>query len=79
LTDPEPIAKYLLGFSFHSFKLITQNLFKEHTARRYLQGSSQKFKMIEFSLTYMAGIASTQLNTTPVIGWTIFIDFQDKL
>lgn len=74
LTNPEPIAKYLLGFSFNSFKLISQNLFKEHTARSYLQGSAQKFKMIEFSITYMARIASTQLNTTPVIGWTRFIN-----
>jgi hypothetical protein len=49
-------------------KLINQNLFREHTARRYVQGSAQKFKMIEFSTTYMAPIASTQLNTTALIG-----------
>ena len=53
-------------------QLISQNLFREHTARRYVQRSAQKFLMIEFSPTYMAPIASTQLNTIPLIGFTIF-------
>ena len=50
--------------------MIINNMFQEHTAHRYLQGSTQKLKAI--GLTYLAPIASTQINTTALIGWTCF-------
>ena len=46
-------------------KISIDKMFQEHTARRYLQGSTQKLK-------YLAPIASTQINTTALIGWTVF-------
>ena len=52
-------------------KLIIQNMFQEHTTRRYLQGCAQKIKTV--APNYLAPItaaASTTVNTTAVIGWT---------
>ena len=51
-------------------KQITGNMFGEHTYRRYLQGSTQKLEPIKIAPTSMVPIASTQLNTTALIGWT---------
>jgi hypothetical protein len=50
--------------------MIIDNMFHEHTARRYLQGSAQKIKTV--ASTYLVPIASTQINTTALIGWTCF-------
>lgn len=47
-------------------KRITQNIVREHTARRYINGLGKP-------TAYLAPIASTQINTTAttiVIGWT---------
>lgn len=59
-----------------NYNLILQNMFRENAARRYRQRSPQTFnKIIKFSPTYMAPIASTKLNTTTLIcliGWTSF-------
>jgi len=49
-------------------KITINNMFQEHTARRYLQGSAQKIKTV--APTYLVPIASTQINTTALIGWT---------
>ena len=49
-------------------KMIIDNMFQEHTARRYLQGSAQKIKTV--APTYLAPMASSQINTTALIGWT---------
>jgi hypothetical protein len=51
-------------------KITINNMFQEHTARRYLQGSAQKIKTV--APTYLAPIASTQIKTTSLIGWTFF-------
>jgi hypothetical protein len=48
-------------------KLLIQNMFQEHTARRYLNGLAQKIK----PTAYLAPIASTQIKTTALIGFTI--------
>ena len=50
-------------------KIIIDNMFQEHTTRRCLQGSAQKIKTM--APTYLAPIASTQINTTALIGWTV--------
>ena len=63
------IHPYQKQFTENS-KMIINNMFQEHTARRYLQGSTQKLKTI--GPTYLAPIASTQINTTALIGWTCF-------
>ena len=49
-------------------KMIIENMFQDHTARRYLQGSGQKIKTV--APTYLAPMALTPINTTPLIGWT---------
>ena len=51
-------------------KITINNMFQEHTARLYLQGSAQKIKTV--APTYLAPIASasTKVNTTALIGWT---------
>ena len=51
-------------------KLIIQNMFQEHTARRYLQGSAQKIKTVAPNYLAPMAAASTTVNTTAVIGWT---------
>jgi len=51
-------------------KLIIQNMFQEHTARRYLQGSAQKIKTVAPNYLAPMAAASTRVNTTAVIGWT---------
>lgn len=51
-------------------KITINNMFQEHTARRYLQSSTQKLKNI--GPTYLAPIASTQIKTTALICWTCF-------
>ena len=63
------IHPYRTEFTYNS-KMIIDNMFQEHTARRYLQGSAQKIKTI--SPTYLAPMASasTKVNTTALIGWT---------
>ena len=63
------IHPYRAEFTANS-KRILDNMFQEHAARRYLQGSAQKIKTIV--PTYLAPIASTQINTTALIGWTFF-------
>jgi predicted membrane channel-forming protein YqfA (hemolysin III family) len=50
--------------------MIIENMFKEHTARRYLQGSAQKIKTV--APTYLIPMASTKVNTTAIIGCTCF-------
>jgi hypothetical protein len=51
-------------------KIIIDNMFQEQTACRYLQGSAQKIKTMP--PTCLIPIASTQINTTALIGWTFF-------
>ena len=48
-------------------KITINNIFQEHTARRYLQGSAQKIKTVA-----LAPIASASIkeNTIALIGWT---------
>ena len=63
------IHPYRTEFTYNS-KMIIDNLFQDHTARRYLQGSAQKIKTV--APTYLAPLASvsTKVNTTALIGWT---------
>jgi len=51
-------------------KITINNIFQEHTDRRYLYGSTQKLKNI--GPTYLILIASTQIKTTALICWTCF-------
>ena len=53
-------------------KVSIKNMFRDHTAPRYLQGSTQNIKTV--APTYLPPIASvsTQINTTGLIGWTCF-------
>ena len=53
-------------------KISINNMFQEHTARRYSQGCIQKVKRIRPS--YVVPVASIQIsiNTTALIGWTVF-------
>ena len=51
-------------------KLIIKNMFQEHTAHRYLQGSAQKIKTVAPNYLAPMAAASTRVNTTAVIGWT---------
>ena len=51
-------------------KRIINNMFQEHTIRRYLQGSAKKFETI--ASTSLAPIASIQIKTTTLIGWSLF-------
>ena len=50
-------------------KITINNMVQEHTARRYLQGCTQKVRP-----SYVAPIASTQISgsNTALIGWTCF-------
>ncbi len=63
------IHLYRTEYTYNS-KMIIDNMFQEHTARRCLQGSAQKIKTV--ALTYLAPMvsASTKVNTTSLIGWT---------
>lgn len=63
------IHPYRTEFTYNS-KVIINNMFQEHTARRCLQVSAQKIKTV--APTYLAPVAaaSTQVNTTALIGWT---------
>ena len=62
------IYPYRTEFTYNS-KMIIDNMFQEHTARRYLQGFVQKTKtIIPIYLAPMAS-ASTKVNTTALIGW----------
>jgi hypothetical protein len=63
------IHPYRTEFTSNS-KMIIDNMFQEHTARRYLEGSAQKIKTV--APTYLAPMAaaSTKVNTTALIGWT---------
>jgi len=53
-------------------KMILDNMFQEHTARRYLEGSAQKIKTVAPNYLAPMAAASTTVNTTAVIGWTCF-------
>ena len=65
------IYPYRTEFTYNS-KMIIDNMFQEHTARRYLQGFVQKTKtIIPIYLAPMAS-ASTKVNTTAIIGCTCF-------
>ena len=61
------VHPYRAQFTYNS-KMIIDNMFQEHTARRYLQGSVHKI----VRPTYLVPIASTQIKTTALIGWTCF-------
>ena len=62
------IYPYRTEFTYNS-KMIIDNMFQEHTARRYLQGFVQKTKtIIPIYLAPMAS-ASTKVNITALIGW----------
>lgn len=65
------VHPYRAKFTANS-KVIIDNIFREHTAHRYVHGSTQKIKIL--TPTYLTSIASvsTQINTTRVIGWTCF-------
>lgn len=54
----------------HNSKIIIDNMFQEHTARLYLQGSTQTLKPL--NTRYIAPIASTQIIIPALIGWTCF-------
>lgn len=51
-------------------KMIINNMFQEHTARRYLQGSAQKIKTVASNYLAPMAAASTTVNAPAVIGWT---------
>ena len=62
------VHPYRTEFTYNS-KMIIDNMFQEHTARRYLQGFVQKTKtIIPIYLALMAS-ASTKVNITALIGW----------
>lgn len=63
------IHPYQREFTYTS-KIIIDDMFQEHTARRYLQGSAQKFKTVAPTYLGPMASASTKLNTTALIGWT---------
>ena len=63
------IHPYRTEFTNNS-KMIIDNMFQEHTARRYLQGSAQKIKTVAPNYLAPMAAASTTVNTTAVIGWT---------
>ena len=50
--------------------MIIDNMFQDHTARRYLQGSVQKIKTVK--PTHLAPIASASIKVSidTLIGWT---------
>ncbi len=68
-TSVSEIHPYRTQLAYNS-KIIIDNMFHEHTARRYLQGSAQKIKTV--APTILAPIASTQINTTALIRSTCF-------
>ena len=49
-------------------KMIIDNMFQEHTARRYLQGSAQQIKRV--APTYLAPITLTKIKIGVFVGWT---------
>ena len=63
------IHPYRTEFTSNS-KIIIDNMFQEHTARRYLQRSAQKIKTV--APTYLIPMASSKVNTTAIIGYTCF-------
>jgi hypothetical protein len=63
------VHPYRSEFTANS-KMIIDNMFKQHTAHRYMEGSLQKIKTIP--PTCLIPIASTQISTTSLIGWTFF-------
>lgn len=63
------IHPYRTEFTYNS-KMIIDNMFQEHTARRYLQGSAQKIKTVAPTYLVPMASASTKVNTTALIGWT---------
>ena len=64
------VHPYRVQFT-NNCKITTNNLFEEHTSRRYIQGRLQKIKTV--APTFLTSIASTsKVNTTALIGWTCF-------
>ena len=63
------IHPYQAEFTYKS-RMIIDNMFQEHTARRYLQGSAQKIKTVAPAYLAPMASASTKVNTTALIGWT---------
>ncbi len=63
------IHPYRTEFTYNS-KMIIDNMFQDHTARRYLQGSAQKIKTVTPTYLTPMALASTKVNTTALIGWT---------
>lgn len=60
------IHPYRTEFTYNS-KIIIDNMFQEHIARRFLHGASQKVRP-----TYLIPMASTKVNTTAIVGWSSF-------
>ena len=63
------IHPYWTEVTYNS-KMIIDDMFQEHTARRCLQGSAQKIKTVAPSYLAPMASASTKVNTTALIGWT---------
>ena len=63
------IYPYRTEFTYNS-KIIIDNMFQDHTARRYLLGSAQKIKTVAPTCLAPMASASTKVNTTALIGWT---------
>ena len=63
------IHPYRIEFTYNS-KMIIDNMFQEHTARRYLQGSAQKIKTVAPTYLVPMASASTKVSITALIGWT---------
>lgn len=61
------INPYRTEFTYNS-KMIINNIFQEHTARHYLQGSAQKIKIVAPTFLAPMSSASTKVNTTLLIG-----------
>ena len=63
------IHPYRTEFTYNS-KMIIDNMFQDHTACRYLQGSAQKIKTVAPTYLVQMASASTKVNTTGLIGST---------
>lgn len=66
-TPVNSIHQYRIQFAENS-KIVVGNIFEEHTARRH--GCSHKLKTIRPG--YLVPIASTQISTAALVGWTTF-------
>jgi hypothetical protein len=63
------IHPYQAEFIYNS-KMIIDNMFQEHIARRSLQVSAQKIKTVAPAYLALMVSASTIINNTALIGWT---------